>query len=353
MMPTAAQRPHRLGDNRVPVYYAGGEGINRFRGDTRGRGPEDWIASVAALPAALLPPGADPDSGVSHLEDGTSLRTAIHNDPEGWLGAELRSIFGENPALLTKLLDAGERLPVHCHPGREFAREHLDSIFGKTEGWIVMDGRPGAEIWLGFRENINGTRLRRWIDEQDSAAMLNAMNRFAVRPGDVFYVPAGTPHAIGPGVMITELQEPTSFSILAEFAQFGLDARQATLGLGWDVALRCFDRQIYRGKGIDRLRPRPSVVTSSGEGEVTSLFQHETTAFFRAYRARAAGDLPLGFHGFCVAIVERGSGHLRFNGGTVEIARGQTWVVPHAAGSLSVRGRAEIIFCLPPEAGLR
>jgi len=352
-MPTAAERPHRLGDNRVPVYYAGGDGINRFRGDARGRGPEDWIASVAFLPAALLPPGADPTSGVSHLEDGTSLRTAIQDDPVGWLGAGLRSMFGGSPALLTKLLDAGERLPVHCHPDRRFAREHLDAIFGKTEGWIVMDSRPGAEIWLGFREEISEAQLRRWIDAQDSAAMLDTMNRFAVRQGEVFYVPAGTPHAIGPGVMITELQEPTSFSILAEFAQFGLDARQATLGLGWDVALRAFDRQMYRGERMDRLRPRPSVVTSSGEGEVTRLFLPEADAFFRAYRAHATGDLPLGFHGFCVAIVEHGAGHLRFNGGTVEIAGGQTWVIPHAAGSLSVRGRADIIFCLPPEAERR
>jgi mannose-6-phosphate isomerase len=346
-----AARPHRLGANRVPVYYAGGEGIDRFRGNAHGQGPEDWIGSVAALPASLLPPGADPESGVSRLEDGTSLRAAIHDDPEGWLGADLRSAFGENPGLLVKLLDAGERLPVHCHPDRRFARDHLDSAFGKTEGWIVMDSRPDAEIWLGFRDDVGLGQMRRWIDQQDGAAMLDAMHRFVVRRGDVFYLPAGLPHAIGPGVMITELQEPTSFSILAEHVSFGLDSQQATLGLGWDTAITCFDRRGYRGKALERLKPPPAIAASSGERLLSRLFPPEADAFFQAYRAQVTGRLRLGFGGFCVAIVEQGSGDLQYDGGSVEIAAGQTWVIPHDAGPLGLAGRADVIICLPPMVG--
>src|SRR5690349_7089256 len=71
--------------------------------------------------------------------------------------------------------------------------------------------------------------------------MLAVLNRVEVAPGDVYYLPAGTPHAIGAGVTIVELQEPTAFSIIAEHERFGLDEAQATLGVGWDDALACFD----------------------------------------------------------------------------------------------------------------
>src|SRR5947199_5292732 len=85
-----ARNPHRLPANHVPVYYAGGENIDRFRRrDSGARGPEDWIGSASALPATLLPPGASADAGVSRLPDGSSLRKAVNEDRTGWLGPEL------------------------------------------------------------------------------------------------------------------------------------------------------------------------------------------------------------------------------------------------------------------------
>ena len=77
--------------------------------------------------------------------------------------------------------------------------------------------------------------------------MLSAMNEFDVERGQVYFVKAGLPHSIGPGVTLTELQEPTSFSVLAEYENFGVTEDQATLGLGWEVALSCFDLGGYRG----------------------------------------------------------------------------------------------------------
>ena len=246
-------RPFQLGDNRVPVYYAGGDNIDDFRGAPGVRsGPEDWVGSTSALPAGILGSDFPADTGVSRLPHGESLRDAVSADPVGWLGPEHAAALGADPALLVKLLDAGERLPVHCHPTRPFARRHLDSFFGKTEGWIIMRSAPGAGVWLGMRDTVERGDWQRWTSDQDVEAMLAAMNRFPVDPGDVVYVPAGLPHAIGPGVMLTELQEPTSFSVLAEHLAFGLDDDQATLGLGWDVAIDCFDLGGY-GRRLDEL----------------------------------------------------------------------------------------------------
>ena len=153
-------RPFQLGDNRVPVYYAGGDNIDDFRGAPGERsGPEDWVGSTSALPAAILGSDFPADTGVSRLPHGESLRDAVSADPVGWLGPEHAAALGGDTALLVKLLDAGERLPVHCHPTRPFARRHLDSFFGKTEGWIIMRSAPGAGVWLGMRDDGGAWRL--------------------------------------------------------------------------------------------------------------------------------------------------------------------------------------------------
>ena len=252
-------RPERLGDNRVPIYYAGGANIDDFRGAAGPHnGPEDWVGSLRALPPAFLGTEHPPDTGLSRLGDGSSLRDRVASDPDGWLGSELSARFAGDTGLLVKLLDAGQRLPVHCHPTREFARRHLGSFFGKTEGWIIMRADPGAELWLGLRDTIDRHEWTKWVTSQDAAAMLAAMNVVTAQAGQVVFVPAGLPHAIGPGVMLTELQEPTSFSVLAEHSAFGVSEDVATLGLGWDLALSCFDLRGRRDSlGELIAEPRP------------------------------------------------------------------------------------------------
>jgi mannose-6-phosphate isomerase len=341
--------PHLLPANHVPVYYAGGENIDRFRRRAAAaRGPEDWIGSVSALPPAILPPGAPADAGVSRLPDGSSLRDAVSEDRTGWLGPELAQLSsGGEIGLLVKLLDAGERLPVHAHPDRAFAARRLASRFGKTEGWIVMDGAPGGDVWLGFREGVSRDQLMRWIESQAVDAMLSAMNRLPALPGTVFYVPAGVPHAIGAGVMITELQEPTSFSILAEYKSFGLDERQATLGLGWTEALACFDRRAYSGERLAQLRPRPRPLVETPDARVSQLFADEAAGFFQALRVDVSGAWQLP-RSFAVLIVESGSGVLRSDSQELQTEAGQTWVVPFDASPLTMSGRLRCLVCLPP-----
>jgi mannose-6-phosphate isomerase len=340
--------PHRVGPNKVPVYYAGGEGIDRFRGEPGTEGPEDWVGSVTRFPPALLPAGADPRTGVTRLADGTLLDSALGSDAVGWLGADLSRLFGREPGLLVKLLDAGERLPVHCHPGRTFAAEHLKSRFGKNEGWIVLAAKPESQIWLGFSRDVDSEELRGWVEKQDVEAMLAALNVFRPDVGDVYYVPAGVPHAIGTGVTIIEVQEPTSFSVLAEYRSFGVDESAATLGLGWDLALSCFDLHAYTGEMRRVLLPEP-VTTNQASGSLTRLYDTTSEPFFQAYRADAAGSVVrIGGPQFRVLIVEEGAGMLLYGDATEAVARGETWVVPHGAGELALEGAVTAVVCCPP-----
>ena len=163
----------------------------------------------------------------------------------------------------------------------------------------------------GLREDVDLDRLQRWIEAQAVNEMLDAMNRLPVRPGSVFYVPAGVPHAIGPGVMIAELQEPTSFSILAEFKAFGLDATQATLGLGWADAIGCFDRSGYPAERLAQLQPRPRVIAETATARVSQLFGDEAAPFFQALRVDITGRWTMP-SSFAILIVETGAGAMRY-----------------------------------------
>ncbi len=311
-------KAQRVQPARVYRFYRGGALIGRLREtpEQDGSFPEDWIGSITP---AVNPGRDEPEAGLSRLTDGRLLRDAIDADPDSWLGPAHVERFGTSTGLLVKLLDAAERLPVHAHPDRSFARAHFGSPFGKTEAWIVLGTRRrDAEVWVGLRETVERDRYRRWIENQDVDALLSSLHRVLVRTGDVVYVPAGVPHAIGDGVLIAELQEPTDFSIVCEWSGFPIQADDAHLGLGWDDALGALD-----------LESREPVLA----------LPEEARAFFWAdERAETAGC-------FAVLLVLAGAGGI-----DGEPARaGDAFVVPAAADRLAVEGELRVLRCLGPD----
>src|SRR4051812_21112486 len=162
-------KPQVLPPNVLRHFYAGGARIAALRGIEleSDHMPEEWIGAVSTMLGS--------DRGLSRFADGTLVRDAVQADPEGYLGAAHVARYGPDPALLVKLLDAGQRLPTHCHPGGAFARESLGSRYGKTEAWLVIEAEPGAAVWAGFNRAVDLAEVRAWMDAQDSAAMLAAM----------------------------------------------------------------------------------------------------------------------------------------------------------------------------------
>lgn len=116
-------------------------------------------------------------------------------------------LFG-NPSekkfpLLTKILDANQKLSVQVHPDDEYAHEHENGEFGKTECWYVLDAKEDAEIIYGTYANSK-EQLEEYIQNEDWDHLFK---RVKVEKGDFFYVPSGTVHAIGEGIMILETQQ--------------------------------------------------------------------------------------------------------------------------------------------------
>ncbi len=332
-------QPVVLGPNQSKRFYRGGAAIAAFRGlpVPGDRYPEDWVASTTTL-------FGQEELGLSRLEGGALLRDLVREDPEAWLGGEHVARFGDDTALLVKLLDAGEQLPVHAHPSREFSRRHLDCPHGKTEAWLVVEAAPDARVHLGFRVDVEAAALSRWVTEQDTASMLGAMHAVPVRSGDAVLVPAGLPHAIGAGVFLVELQEPTDWSVLMQWEGFAVDGpSEGHLGLGYDLALQCVDRRGWAAAELAGLRSSDDLA----RGLVHPL-PPEAEPYFRAERLRPDPELRLD-PGFAVLVGVDGSGELESEDGTtIPVRRGTTLLVPHAVGATTLRGHVHALRCRPP-----
>jgi mannose-6-phosphate isomerase len=317
--------PIRLATNQPPRFYRGGAAIASLRGEAPVEyGPEDWVASCTTLHGEVT-------AGLSVLPNGKWLRDAIRADPEHWLGPD----GGTEPALLVKLLDAGQRLPVHCHPSNSFAQDHFGSRYGKTEAWVIAGTTgPSPTVHIGFSKDRDAATVANWVARQDAAAMLAALNPVAVRPGDAVFVPAGVPHAIGEGVFLVELQQPTDLSVMLEWQGFVGSAADGHLGVGYETALGCVDLSAWE--------PEELVRRLDAADPVVDLF--DAPEFFQAQRIRAGAEFE---PSYAVLVVLDGSGRLSCAAGDLALGKGDTVVVPYGAGRTTLGGELTAIRCLP------
>jgi mannose-6-phosphate isomerase len=316
--------------NQPETFYRGAGRIAAFRTTPAlPDRPEDWVASTTSR-FGLAP------AGLSVLPDGRVLADAIAADPAWWLGPGR----GADPGVLVKLLDAGQRLPLHVHPDRRFAADHLASPYGKTEAWVIVSAEPGAVVHLGFSHDVAADELATWVHGQRVGEMLAATNAVEVSAGDAVLCPAGVPHAIGAGILLVEVQEPTDFSVLLEYEGFALDGpAEGHLRLGYELALQCVDRG---GWDADRL--------AALRGDSQRLLPAAADPFFAAERLRPAPAARLAT-GFSVLVVTAGDGTLRGAHDDLAVRRGDTLLVPYAAGPLELGGRVEAVRLGPAATG--
>jgi mannose-6-phosphate isomerase len=326
--------PVELPANQPPRrFYRGGAQIAAFRGTGPAEPytPEDWVGSTVPVR------GEDGRSGLTRLRDGRLLRDAIAADPTGWLGKDHVERFGADPRLLVKLLDAGQRLPIHAHPDGPFAAEALGTAHGKAEAWYMLSG---GEVYLGLTRDLSTPDLRRLVEQQRTLELLEAMHRITVEPGDRVFVPPGYLHAIGEGVLLTEVQEPEDLSILLEWNGFELDgAKDGHLGLGFEHALTAVRRHSTGKDELDRLVRR---------ADSASVGLPEPAApFFRLDRMEVDGDRDCA-PGFAILIGLAGSLALAAAGGMTSIRRGTVLLLPAAAGTATLIGHGSVLEARPP-----
>ncbi|WP_350352966.1 class I mannose-6-phosphate isomerase [Microbacterium sp. A8/3-1] len=321
--------PIVLPSNRPPErFYRGGARISAFRGEEEAapREPEDWVGSTTTI-------RGEEALGLTTLPDGRLLRDAIEADPVAWLGDRHARRWGSDARLLVKLLDAGQRLPVHAHPHDDFAASHLGRTHGKAEAWYILEG---GTVHVGLREDVAVETLADLVARQDVEALLGLLHVIEVHPGDVVWVPPGELHAIGAGVLLLELQQPEDLSILLEWEGFEINGPQeGHLGLGFDLALTAVTRT---ARSVAEMGALVHAAPSSG-----SVFPRDADEYFRLVRMPVHGAAILE-PGFAIVIVTAGAVDLAGQ----SLAAGATVLVPAAAGRLEVSGDGELLVARPP-----
>ena len=192
----------------------------------------------------------------------------LYDRPEGAAGIANGALAGRTVAdlrgkrripLLTKLIDAMEPLSVQVHPDLEAAQE-LDGE-EKTEAWYILDAAPGAKIYKGLRDGVGVRDLLQGIETETVEELLHS---FEPAAGDVIYLPAGTVHAIGAGILLFEVQQNSDTTYrLHDWNRPGLDGKPRELHT--EAAIRSTD---FAGLGIDRVEAR--LISDDGRYRRTS-----------------------------------------------------------------------------------
>ena len=327
--------------NRVGRVYTGGKLFHGFFGDEAidGFQPEEWVASsVAALNKEM----ACEKEGVSRIKDSDMFfDELLEKYPQELLGSS------QKMRILVKILDSAVRLPAQAHPDKAFSRKYLNSEYGKTESWIILDTRPGARIYFGFKDGVEKEAFSQAIDasETDKDAMERLMEYSEPKVGDVFLVPAKTVHAIGAGCLILEVQEPTDFTIQPEHwcDEYKLNDMEMYIGLSKELALNCFN---FETTPDTKLIPKLSC--DSNGVKVENLITPQDTDCFVINRITVnEGTYRLNVtDSYGVYIVIDGAGKLESDGYVKEIKKGDYFFMPACLmNQFSITGNLAVVEC--------
>ena len=155
---------------------------------------------------------------------GLTLAQYIEKEGKSVLGTNCEKF--ENFPILIKLIDAKDNLSVQVHPNNEYA-QRVEGEYGKTEMWYVVDCDEGASLLYGFKHNITKEEFRERIENN---TLLEVTNSVPVKKGDVFFIEAGTLHAIGKGILIAEIQQNSNTTYrIYDYGRVGADGKPRQL----------------------------------------------------------------------------------------------------------------------------
>lgn len=134
---------------------------------------------------------------------GSTLTKLIEQYKGDLVGNKIYEEFGTEFPLLIKFIDAARPLSIQVHPSDDLAKQRHDS-FGKNEMWYIMGADEGAELIIGFNQELDVDQYENLLQNND---LMKVMNAQRVKAGDAFYIPTGRVHAIGAGVLLAEIQQ--------------------------------------------------------------------------------------------------------------------------------------------------
>ncbi|MBF7025015.1 mannose-6-phosphate isomerase, class I [Staphylococcus kloosii] len=245
---------------------------------------------------------------------------------------ENRALFGNDDReafpLLTKILDAQDKLSVQVHPDDAYAKEH-EGEYGKTECWYILDAEEDAEIIYGVNAQDQET-LNKMIDNREFDELFNTVK---VQKGDFYYVPAGTVHAIGKGIMILETQQ-SSDTTYRIYDYDRKDKNGAQRALHLDESKEVID--------LSQTSPNstPKVLTR-GDEEYTQLV---TNAFFTVEKWDVSQQIKFEKpQDYCLVSVIEGSGEIIVDDDAYELEKGEHFILTSEDNAVQFNGELTMI----------
>jgi mannose-6-phosphate isomerase len=186
-----------------PIYKNYIWGGSRLRTLFNRQFPAEYESVAESWEIADLPAGGDSSIIINGELRGYSLNEILLSRPLELLGENSVSCF----PMLLKYLDARSTLSIQVHPDNELAKEMQLEYSGKSEAWVVIETEPDGVVWMGTDGEYSKEQLQRFILD---GGIESVMKRIEVKRGDCFYIPPGTLHSLGGGVMVAEIQQPSN-----------------------------------------------------------------------------------------------------------------------------------------------
>ncbi|MDX1284293.1 MAG: type I phosphomannose isomerase catalytic subunit [Draconibacterium sp.] len=350
-----------LESNRVWRTYPGGKKLDQMEGaenpeDTHF--PEDWIGSTTrAINKGREHLTEEGLSKVSINNETFTLKELCEKESEALLGNQHVKKYGANTQFLLKFLDSAIRLHIQCHPTIPFAKKYLNSNVGKTEAYVILSIRDEVKepyIYMGFQHPPTKEAFKQSIEKQDSVAMLSCFDKIPINPGDVFMVPGGMPHAIGEGVFMMEIMEPSDLAVRIEFERGGyvLPEESRFMNRGIDFALSMFN---YDTTSVETIKERffcaPKVLETQNKSAEYILIDEHKTSCFKVNRIEVKDNYVKAADSFYIGVVVKGSGTINLDENSYQLSEGSKFFVPFQTEKLefATENGMEIIVTFPPE----
>lgn len=260
--------------------------------------------------------------------DGLTLSQALDRMGQGALG-ERGAAFSRFP-LLIKLIDAKDRLSIQVHPDDAYALR-VEGEYGKTEMWYVVDCEEGAGLYLGFSREVSREEFARRIAD---GTLEQVLRRVPVKPGDSFFIPSGTLHAIGAGILIAEIQQNSNTTYrVYDYGRLGTDGNP---------------RPLHVEKALEVTDTRPADIPAPGAprvfpgGSVTEL---ASCRYFTAEEVELCGSLEGDCDGgsFEHLLVLSGKVWFCWDEGEEELHGGDSLFLPAGLGYYVLQGSGRLL----------
>ena len=231
--------------------------------------------------------------------------------------------------ILIKLIDAKNDLSVQVHPDNEYAMR-VEKEYGKTECWYILDCDEDAELIYGFNKSITSEEFKEKIADN---TFLETVNKVKVKKGDLFFIEAGTLHAIGKGILLAEIQQNSNTTYrVYDYGRLGADGKP---------------RELHVEKAIDVTNCTPPTRSTNPEGELIicdgystqlltkcDLFNVEKVSVDTEYTYVADKK------SFVSILVTEGNATVE----EIQIKKGDSLFIPANYGKFTISGKAELIF---------